>query len=155
MQRESKIFQSIFDATRTGSYCFEIRTVSPCQTENYFLLFNFCTSKSFEHFFFFLHEYMKQVTVSSESRKFNDDRTSVEFLQRRDKIRSLGANNSWIRVSVWIGSSLLILDSWSRGPSQRRYDECWPNFSKSAILVRDHSAHEFHREKAIKSLKRK
>lgn len=155
MQRESKIFQSIFDATRTGSYCFEIRTVSPCQTENYFLLFNFCASKSFEHFFFFLHEYMKQVTVSSESRKFNDDRTSVEFLQRRDKIRSLGANNSWIRVSVWIGSSLLILDSWSRGPSQRRYDECWPNFSKSAILVRDHSAHEFHREKAIKSLKRK
>lgn len=88
MQRESKIFQSIFDATRTGSYCFEIRTVSPCQTENYFLLFNFCASKSFEHFFFFLHEYMKQVTVSSESRKFNDDRTSVEFLQRRDKIRS-------------------------------------------------------------------
>lgn len=75
-----------------------------------------------------------------------------------DEIRYValrGANNSWIRVSVWIGSSLLILDSWSRGPSQRRYDECWPNFSKSAILVRDHSAHEFHREKAIKSLKRK
>lgn len=74
-----------------------------------------------------------------------------------DEIRyvALRTNNSWIRVSVWIGSSLLILDSWSRGPSQRRYDECWPNFSKSAILVRDHSAHEFHREKAIKSLKRK
>lgn len=75
-----------------------------------------------------------------------------------DEIRYValwGTNNSWIRVSVWIGSSLLILDSWSRGPSQRRYDECWPNFSKSAILVRDHSAHEFHREKAIKSLKRK
>lgn len=75
-----------------------------------------------------------------------------------DEIRYValrGANNSWIRVSVWISSSLLILDSWSRGPSQRRYDECWPNFSKSAILVRDHSAHEFHREKAIKSLKRK
>lgn len=74
-----------------------------------------------------------------------------------DEIRYValrGTNNSWIRVSVWIGSSLLILDSWSRGPSQRRYDD-WPNFSKSAILVRDHSAHEFHREKAIKSLKRK
>lgn len=75
-----------------------------------------------------------------------------------DEIRYValrGTNNSWIRVSIWIGSSLLILDFWSRGPSQRRYDECWPNFSKSAILVRDHSAHEFHREKAIKSLKRK
>lgn len=75
-----------------------------------------------------------------------------------DEIRYValrGTNNSWIRVSVWIGSSLLILDSWSRGPSQRRNDECWPNFSKSAILVRDHSAHEFYREKAIKSLKRK
>lgn len=36
--------------------------------------------------FFSLHEYMKQVIV--ENRKFNDDRTSVEFLQRRDKIRS-------------------------------------------------------------------
>lgn len=48
----------------------------------------FALQKVSNIFFFFLHEYMKQVTVSSESRKFNDDRTSVEFLQRRDKIRS-------------------------------------------------------------------
>lgn len=84
--------------------------------------------------------------IGQVSNFFNDE---IRYVALR------GANNSWIRVSVWIGSSLLILDSWSRGPSQRRYDECWPNFSKSAILVRDHSAHEFHREKAIKSLKRK
>lgn len=156
MQRESKIFQSIFDATRTGSYCFEIRTVSPCQTENYFLLFNFCASKSFEHFFFsYMNIWNKlpyrvrveSLTMIGQVSNFCND--EIRYVALR------GTNNSWIRVSVWIGSSLLILDSWSRGPSQRRYDECWPNFSKSAILVRDHSAHEFHREKAIKSLKRK
>lgn len=41
----------------------------------------------FWNIFFPLHEYMKQVIIV-ESRRFNDDRSVLEFLQRRDKIRS-------------------------------------------------------------------
>lgn len=49
MRRESKVFQSIFHATRIDSYRFEIRTVFR-QTENYFLLYNFSTLKCFNVF---------------------------------------------------------------------------------------------------------
>lgn len=58
MRRESKVFQSIFHATRIDSYRFEIRTVSPRQTKNYFLLYNFSTLKCFNVFETFFFPYM-------------------------------------------------------------------------------------------------
>lgn len=69
-------------------------SVSPCQTENYFLL-NFCTSKSFNAFetFFFLRVCIKRVAVSSKIESLTMIGQAIEFLQRRDKIRGF-ANNS-------------------------------------------------------------
>lgn len=151
--KKLKVFQSIFDATRKWLLLLWNSYRITLSNRKLVFTFQFLYFKRFQCFWNIFFPYMniwnklslkiESLTMIGQASNFCND--EIRYVALRE------ANNSWIRVSVrFLVVNPRLLESRTESTSL-----WWMLTELLQILVRDHHAHEFHREKAIKSLKGK